>query len=45
MCINGEEIRIGPSGIYEIKNGYTVNFIGFAILPNDNNYFILDYQY
>ena len=45
MCINGEEIRIGPSGIYEIKNGYTVSFIGFAILSDDTNYFILDYQY
>lgn len=48
MCINGEEIRIGPSGIYEIKNGYTISFIGFAILPNEDinsNYFILDYQY
>lgn len=47
MCINGEQIRIGPSGIYEIKNGYTINFIGFVILSNDNNnnYFILDYQY
>ena len=47
MCINGEEIRIGPSGIYEIKNGYTISFMGFVILPNDsnNNYFILDYQY
>ena len=47
MCINGEEIRIGPNGTYEIKNEYKINFIGFGILPSDadNNYFILDYQY
>ena len=47
FCINGQEIRIGPNGIYEIKNGYKITFIGCAILPNDvnNNYFILDYQY
>ncbi len=49
MCINGQEIRIGPSGIYEINNDYRVLFIGFAILPeekdSDKTYFILDYQY
>ena len=53
MCINGEQIRIGPSGIYEIKNGYIVNFIGVVVknstnsstgeLEQDN--FIIDYQY
>ncbi len=52
MCINGEEIRIGPSGIYEIKNGYIINFIGVVPrrsrdstgqLGRDN--FIIDYQY
>ena len=41
MCINGEEIRVGRSGIYEITNGYKVNFIGFV----SNDYFIMDYQY
>lgn len=48
MCINGEEIRIGPSGIYQIKNGYRINFMGFVITSSENtsdNYFILDYQY
>lgn len=50
MCINGEDIRIGPSGIYEIKNGYKVTFIGFIIqnsddTPDKKDYFILDYQY
>lgn len=50
MCINGEEIRIGRSGIYEINNGVVVTFIGFIVKQSsqtDDNldYFILDYQY
>lgn len=52
MCINGEGIRIGPSGIYEIKNGYKVKFLGIVrhnsqsltgSFGRDN--FIVDYQY
>lgn len=52
-CINGEGIRVGPSGIYELKNSnYNINFIG--IIPKIStdssgkiNYdrFIIDYQY
>ena len=50
MCINGQDIRIGPNGIYEIKNGYKITFIGFIIQESDDtadkkDYFILDYQY
>lgn len=51
MCINGEEIRVGRTGIYEINNGVPVSFIGFASTKenlNDNpriNFFILDYAY
>ena len=45
MCINGEEIRGGRSGLYEILNGYKVTFIGFIVEPNDNKHFMLDYQY
>lgn len=50
MCINGEGIRIGPSGIYEIKNEYKINSIGFVVKQSDEtsdgrDYFILDYQY
>lgn len=45
MCINGEEIRVGRSGLYEILNGYKVTFIGFIVEPNDNKHFMLDYQY
>lgn len=44
MSINGEEIRIGRSGLYEINNGVLINFIGF-IIEEDEKYFILDYQY
>ena len=45
MCINGEEIRVGPSGIYQIKNGYKITFIGFVLIDGSNDYFLLDYQY
>ena len=51
MCINGEMVRVGRSGIYEINYGIDVTFIGF--MPRDDNtndglirnHFILDYQY
>lgn len=45
MCINGEEIKVGRSGLYEILNGYKVSFIGFIVEPDDNKHFMLDYQY
>lgn len=50
MCINGQDIRIGPSGIYEIKNDYKIVSMGFIIKQSDQtldkrDYFILDYQY
>ena len=44
MSINGEAIRIGRSGLYEINNGINTSFIGFVI-EDDEKYFILDYQY
>ncbi len=44
MSINGEAIRIGRSGLYEINNGINTSFIGF-IIENDEKYFVLDYQY
>lgn len=43
MCINGEQIRIGKSGTYEISNGIIINFISF--IPKENDYYIMDYQY
>lgn len=52
MCINGEGIRIGPSGIYEIKNGYKVKFLGIVRRQSQGltgsfgrDSFIIDYQY
>ena len=44
ICVNGEQIKVGRSGLYEIKNGVEINFIGF-IVENNDKYFILDYQY
>ena len=44
MSVNGEAIRIGRSGLYEINNGINTSFIGF-IIEDDEKYFILDYQY
>lgn len=44
MVINGEEIRIGRSGIYEINRKVNISSIGF-IVENNDKYFILDYQY
>ena len=44
MSIDGEAVRVGRSGIYEINNGISVSFIGFIVEPDDNKYFILDYQ-
>lgn len=50
MSINGEGIRIGPSGIYQINNGYKVTSMGFILQDSSSSidgkdYFILDYQY
>ena len=44
MSINGEGIKIGRSGLYEINNGINTSFIGF-IIENNEKYFVLDYQY
>lgn len=45
MCINGEAIRVGRSGLYEINNGMDITFINFIIEEGDNQHFLLDYQY
>ena len=45
MCINGEEIRIGRTGVYEINYGISINSIGFVVEPNDKKNFLMDYQY
>jgi hypothetical protein len=45
--INGEEIRVGKSGIYELdEEKVPVTNIGFPISSSDeNSYFILDFKY
>lgn len=48
MCINGEQIRIGKTGIFEInEDNISISFVGFV--PKVKNgileYFIMDYEY
>ena len=43
MAINGEEIRIGQSGYYEIKD-YAINSLGMVVL-SDEDKFTIDYEY
>ncbi len=43
MGINGEEIRIGQSGYYELNNFDITNF--GIVVRNNQDKFILDYQY
>jgi len=51
MCINGEQIRIGKSGIYEINNDIIkITSISFApkqatLTSNEVDYFIMDFEY
>lgn len=50
MSINGEEIRIGKSGIYEMMYNMAIDFIGFVIKDSvqsmdGQDYFVMDYQY
>ena len=39
MCINGEPIRVGKSGVYEINNGLNISFFG---TPITDEHFLLD---
>ena len=43
MAINGEEIRVGPSGYYELNN-FDITSLAIAA-SDDNDKFTLDYQY
>lgn len=50
MCINGEEVHIGRSGIYELNVGIDITSLGFVIKPSSQtmdglDYFVMDYQY
>ena len=41
--IEGQNIRIGNSGIYQINNGYKIKEIYFS--PTQEDYFIMDFEY
>ena len=49
MCINGQAIRVPPSGVFEIsRSNYPINFFGLAISNAgifNNSSFIVNYQY
>lgn len=45
MCINGEQIQIGKSGLFEINIDYTITYFGVVIEENSDKVFMLDYQY
>lgn len=47
FTLNGEEIMIGRTGIYELYNkNIPITYLGFAIDKEDeNSFFIVDYQY
>lgn len=45
MCINGEQIQIGKSGMFEINIDYTVSYFGVVIEKDSDKIFLLDYQY
>lgn len=44
MCVNGEQIQIGKSGMFEINTDYIVSSFG-VVIEDNNKSFILDYQY
>ena len=44
MTINGEEIKIGPSGFYEIKD-YDITSLGMVVEDPDVDRFTIDYEY
>jgi hypothetical protein len=43
FTINGEEIKIGPSGYYELQD-FDIDFLGVAALDNRDQ-FTIDVQY
>ena len=45
MNINGESIRMGRTGFYEINNGVLITSLGFIISNDNKDNFIVDYQY
>ena len=45
MDINGEEIRVGRFGVYELIKKIDIDFISFIVDDQNTDFFILDYQY
>lgn len=48
ICINGEPIRLGPSGVFEVhKEDFTIYSVGFIVKPTISKTvnFIMDYCY
>lgn len=51
FCIDGEEIRVGRNGIYELYNeNINISYLGFVIkdalyTQNGQDYFIMDFKY
>lgn len=45
MCINRQQIRLGRTGIYEINNGIKINSICFMPASENEDYFIMDFEY
>lgn len=50
MSINGEQIRVGRNGIYEINNGINITSISFVpktstVSSDGLEYFIMDFEY
>ena len=43
MAINGSEIKIGPSGYFELQD-YDIKSLGIAALAAEDKYTV-DYQY
>lgn len=44
LAVNGEEIRIGQSGFYEL-NDFTINQLGVVVYDKDTDRFTIDYEY
>ena len=44
MAVNGEEIRIGPSGFYELDNIIQISSLGIVARDYNDN-FTIDYTY
>lgn len=45
MCINGEELHMGRSGLFEMSIDNRIFFFGIVMEKNDSAHFIVDYQY